>query len=172
MKGKTWILGLLFVASMNLFCQKQTEITVKTDGEEVQNITNEEEVLKLVNEIRINNHLNPFQYQKELALAANYHAEDMAVDNYFDHSTYDRVNGKLVYVCGTFERIGKYISFPYMGENIAAGKTTAKEIVDGWMNSAGHRANILNPNYKYLGVGFYFDTNSTYKYYWVQDFGG
>lgn len=172
MNGKTWVLGIFFVASLNLFCQKQEENLVKTDEEEVQSLTNEEEVLKLVNKIRIDNQLSPFQYQKELSLAARYHAEDMAVDNYFDHSTYDRQNGALVLVCGTFERIRKYISFPYMGENIAAGKTTAKEIVDGWMNSTGHRANILNPNYKYLGVGYFYNINSVYKHYWVQDFGG
>jgi len=172
MKGKTWVLGLFFVASLNLYCQKQTETPLRIDTEDAQNLALEEEVLKLVNEIRISKKLNPLQYQKGLSLAARSHAQDMAIDNYMEHSTYDRQNDKLVLVCGTFDRIKKFISFPYLGENISAGKTTAKETVDGWMNSTGHRANILNPNYKYQGVGYYYNLNSIYKHYWVQNFGG
>ncbi len=61
------------------------------------------------------------------------------------------------------------------GENIAAGYVTPQEVVDAWMTSEGHRANILNQNYKEMGVGCYYLANDTgnvnYNYYWTQDFG-
>ncbi len=60
----------------------------------------------------------------------------------------------------------------YSGENLAAGNAAVspETVVAQWMNSAEHRANILNPNFKYLSVGFVFDPNSTYKTYWSQYF--
>ena len=64
---------------------------------------------------------------------------------------------------------------PSVGENIAAGYMTAQEVVDGWMNSPGHRENILNPNYTEIGVGYYYLENDTgiinYNRYWSQSFG-
>lgn len=59
-----------------------------------------------------------------------------------------------------------------LGENIAAGNATPDAVVEQWMNSDGHRANILNPNFKELGVGYTQNDNSLYKYYWVQIFRG
>ena len=56
------------------------------------------------------------------------------------------------------------------GENIAAGYTTASSVMTAWMNSSGHRANILNTSFNKLGVGLYKDPNSMYGYYWVQIF--
>ena len=58
------------------------------------------------------------------------------------------------------------------GENIAAGHGTAAETVEQWMNSQGHRENILNPNYRELGVGYAYEDYSTYHHYWVQLFRG
>ena len=55
-----------------------------------------------------------------------------------------------------------------MGENIAYGQTSPEMVMDSWMNSPGHRANILNGNYKYIGVGHYVDGTGTN--YWVQLF--
>lgn len=57
------------------------------------------------------------------------------------------------------------------GENIAAGQTTPAQVVDAWMNSPGHRANILERAYKYIGVG-YVNSGSGYRHYWVQMFAG
>ncbi|WP_369716905.1 CAP domain-containing protein [Leptotrichia sp. HSP-536] len=59
----------------------------------------------------------------------------------------------------------------YVGENIAAGQKSPEEVMNAWMNSSGHRANILNPNYTEMGVGFTYATNSIYGTYWVQLFG-
>lgn len=59
-----------------------------------------------------------------------------------------------------------------LGENIAAGRGTPEGVVDQWMHSEGHRANILNPVFKELGVGYCCDENTEYEYYWVQIFRG
>lgn len=56
------------------------------------------------------------------------------------------------------------------GENIAAGQTSADEVMTGWMNSEGHKANILSGNFNRIGVACYSDPNSAYGYYWVQVF--
>ncbi len=64
------------------------------------------------------------------------------------------------------------VDYWYAGENIAAGYQTPAQVVDGWMHSEGHRANILNPNFKKLGVGYYYSFNGEYGAYWVQIFIG
>ena len=58
------------------------------------------------------------------------------------------------------------------GENIAAGHASAQETVEQWMNSDGHRENILNPRFRELGVGYAYEDYSTYQHYWVQLFRG
>ena len=60
----------------------------------------------------------------------------------------------------------------YGGENIAAGSSTPEAVVNQWMSSPGHRENILNGKYRYLGVGYAYDGNSEYAHYWVQLFEG
>lgn len=59
-----------------------------------------------------------------------------------------------------------------LDENITAGSDTPEGVVDQWMHSEGHRANILNPEFKELGVGYCCDENTEYEYYWVQIFRG
>jgi uncharacterized protein YkwD len=56
------------------------------------------------------------------------------------------------------------------GENVAAGYTTPESVVAGWMQSDGHRANILNPAFRDIGVGYAYGASSTYKHYWTQVF--
>lgn len=62
--------------------------------------------------------------------------------------------------------------FHYMtaGENAAAGASSPQEVVDIWMNSSGHRQNILNPKFRYIGVGYAYVPNSQYNNYWIQIF--
>lgn len=60
----------------------------------------------------------------------------------------------------------------WLGENIAAGQVSPEKVVESWMNSPGHRENILQKEYSELGVGYYFDENTKYKHYWVQMFRG
>ena len=129
----------------------------------------EQRVVELVNQARADNGLPPLKRSKKLDQAARFHAADMAQEGYFDHDTYDLVDGQLVKVCSTWDRIGTY----YKGanaENIAAGYSTPEDVVQGWLDSEGHRDNILNSYSWEIGVGFY-QGPGPYTYYWVQDFG-
>ena len=130
----------------------------------------EQEVFKQVNQIRVQNNLPPLQWMGSLSDAGRYHAADMAQDGYFDHDLYDLVGGKLQMVCAWSARIkGFYGSYRSLAENIAAGYATPADVMNGWMNSAGHKANILNPNVQQLGVGYF--EGGSYGRYWVEDFG-
>jgi uncharacterized protein YkwD len=164
------VLALFF--SLLLLGQGFKGVPKGNENVKAQNLKFEKEVLLLVNKIRVQHHLQVFRWNEDLARAARYHARDMAEDNYLEHATYDRKKNNLVKVCGTFERIEKFVQMTYLGENISAGKTNPKETVEAWMKSKHHRENILNPNYKYLGVAYYYKANTTYLHYWVQDFGG
>lgn len=134
----------------------------------------EQQVIELVNAQRLaNGNLPPLKWVDTLTDAARYHATDMGQDDYFNHDTYDRVNGALVKVCGTWDRVVGYYGSGWsaLAENIAAGYSTPEQVMAGWMNSSGHRANILNPHLREIGVGYASVTGSTYTRYWVQNFG-
>ena len=107
----------------------------------------EAEVIRLVNDIRKQNGLSPLTANWELSRVARYKSQDMVDNRYFAHNspTY-----------GTpFEMMRAFgLSFRTAGENIAYGYATPQKVVDGWMNSSGHRANILNASYKQIGVGY------------------
>lgn len=133
----------------------------------------EKEVLKFTNKERKKRGLKPFKWDEKLSYAARYHAKDMAVDDYFEHTSHDRnANGKLKEGCGTFDRIEAFVVNNYAAENISAGRTSPKAVVDSWMKSKGHRKNILNKDYTLLGIGYYYTEDSEYSHYWVQNFGG
>jgi uncharacterized protein YkwD len=128
----------------------------------------EQQVVELVNQERLNNGgLPPLKHVSALSEAARYHAADLAQDNYFSHDTYDGAGG-TTFVCNTWQRIGTYYSGA-TGENIAAGYDTPAWVMDGWMNSPGHRANILSATHREIGMGYYNAAGSSH--YWVQDFG-
>ncbi len=138
----------------------------------VVNADYEQQVLDLVNSERASNGLPPYKRVTALDEAARYHSADMGQDDYFNHNTYDRVGGNLVYVCDTWTRIGTYYTGANaMAENIAAGYRTPQEVMNGWMNSPGHRANILNADIREIGVGYAAVNGSEYTRYWTQDFG-
>lgn len=130
----------------------------------------EQEVVDLVNLERGNRGLPPYKRVTALDEAARYHSADLGQDNYFDHNTYDRAGGNLVYVCDTWTRIDTYYSGA-SGENIAAGYSTPQAVMDAWMNSTGHRNNILSTYSWEIGVGYATASGSTYYRYWTQDFG-
>lgn len=128
----------------------------------IDNVKNvEEEVLSLVNQERSKIGLKPLQMDWELARVARMKSEDMAKKNYFSHTspTYG----------SPFDMMKQFgISFRTAGENIASGQTTPKEVMESWMNSQGHRANILKPDYTHLGVGYY--RGGSYGHMWTQMF--
>ena len=122
-------------------------------------VTNfEQEVIRLVNEIRVENGLKALTYDWELARVARFKSQDMKDNRYFAHNSP---------VYGTpFQMIRNFgISFRSAGENIAKGYTAPQAVVNGWMNSSGHRANILNANFTHIGVGYVSGGN-----YWTQMF--
>lgn len=134
----------------------------------MQNLAFEQEVLRLTNEFRKEKKLKPLSLDQTLAKAADVHSENMAKQDFFSHTGKD--NSK------PWERAQKLgYESGYVGENIAAGYSSAKAVVDGWKNSPGHRANMLNPNYNEIGVGHYYLQNDTgkvnYNHYWTQKFG-
>ena len=129
----------------------------------------EQEVVELVNQERAAIGLPPLKRTQPLTDAARYHAADMVQDNYFGHDTLDRVGGVLNYVCGTWERIATFSSGA-SGENAAAGYASPEDVMQGWMDSDGHRENILSSSHWEIGVGYY-DGGGDYGTYWVQDFG-
>lgn len=118
----------------------------------------EQEVIRLVNEIRVQNGLTALQYDWELSRVARFKSQDMKDNRYFSHNSP---------VYGTpFQMIRHFgISFRSAGENIARGYPTPQAVVDGWMNSSGHRANILNAGFTHIGVGYVPNGN-----YWTQMF--
>lgn len=116
------------------------------------------QVVNLVNQERANEGLAPLASDSALARVALDKAKDMDVNNYFSHQspTYG----------SPFDMMRSYgISYSYAGENIASGQRSPQEVVTAWMNSPGHRANIMNTNFTKIGVGYYNNE-------WVQMFTG
>lgn len=99
-----------------------------------------------------------------LTSAAQAHSADMAAHDYFDHNSQD---GR-----SPFDRItAAGYRFSTAAENIAAGQRTPQAVMTSWMNSPGHKANILNCALHEIGVGYATGSSSTYGVYWTQDFG-
>ncbi len=120
----------------------------------------EQQVIDLVNEIRQNNGLQPLKANWELSRVARYKSQDMCDNRYFSHTS--PVYGS------PFQMIRNFgISYRRAAENIAKGQRTPQQVVDAWMNSSGHRANILNGSYTQIGVGYVANGN-----YWTQMFIG
>lgn len=120
----------------------------------------EQQVIELVNEQRAKNGLKALTANWELSRVARYKSQDMHDKKYFSHTspTYG----------SPFDMMKSFgISYRYAGENIAQGYKTPAAVMGGWMNSSGHRANILNSSYTQIGVGYVADGN-----YWTQMFIG
>ncbi|MCV3216720.1 CAP domain-containing protein [Plectonema radiosum NIES-515] len=125
-------------------------------------------VLELTNAQRLQAGLQPLTLNSKLNNSAQAHSEDMALHDFFNHKG---SNGSSM---GDRAKASGY-QFSRLGENIAAGYATPEDVVQGWLNSPGHRANILNPSYREIGIGYYYLANDTgnvnQNYYWTQDFG-
>lgn len=131
----------------------------------------ENRVAQLVNQERAANGLPPLKLVTALSDAARYHATDLGSEDYFQHDTHDRSGSNLQRVCGTFDRIRLwYTGWSAAAENIAAGYNSPEAAMAAWMDSDGHRGNILNPSFTEFGVG-YFSGAGKFNAYWVQDFG-
>ncbi|MEG1930675.1 MAG: CAP domain-containing protein, partial [Anaerovorax sp.] len=123
--------------------------------------TYENKVAELVNTKRREAGLQPLAINKALSKVAEKKAEDMANQNYFSHTspTYG----------SPFEMMKQFgINYKAAGENIAKGQRTPESVMTGWMNSEGHRANIMSTNYTEIGIGYVVDAKG--DTYWVQMF--
>lgn len=121
----------------------------------------EYQVVKLVNQERAKNGLKPLAVNWQLSRVARYKCNDMRDKGYFSHTS--PTYGSPFDMMKSFR-----ITYSTAGENIAAGQTTAESVMTSWMNSPGHRQNILSPNYTEIGVGY--STGGSYRYYWTQMF--
>jgi uncharacterized protein YkwD len=124
--------------------------------------TQEAAVVDLVNVERAKAGCAALRNDSRLATAARGHSTDMATRNYFSHDTPEGVSFATRITNAGYQWSGA-------AENIAAGQSDATSVMNSWMNSSGHRANILNCGYKDLGVGL--AAASGGKLYWTQDFG-
>ena len=107
--------------------------------------SDEKEVFDLINKQRTNNGLAALKNDSEVQRVARIKAQDMVDNNYFSHTspTY----------CSPFDMLKSFkISYKTAGENIA-GNSSNSSAVTAWMNSSGHKANILNSNFNYTGIG-------------------
>ncbi|HBF5909902.1 CAP domain-containing protein [Clostridioides difficile] len=123
----------------------------------------QKEVVDLVNVERAKAGLNPLTLDSSISNVATKKSQDMIDNNYFSHNspTYG----------SPFDMLKKFgISYNTAGENIAMGQKTPKEVVNAWMNSEGHRKNIMNPNFSKIGVGV--AQKSGGSIYWTQIFVG
>ena len=119
-------------------------------------------VLELVNAARAENGKTPLTLNDALCEAAQLRADEIVET--FSHTRPDGTD------CFTALREAG-ITYRTCGENIAAGQSTPASVMDTWMNSSGHRANILNGSFSSIGIG-YVNSGSGYGHYWVQMFVG
>jgi uncharacterized protein YkwD len=129
------------------------------------NTSFENQVLDLINQERANQGLAPLTLNNQLTSAARSHNQDMACNDFFSHnsptagSPFDRI-------------LAAGYDYSWAAENIAAGYAAPQDTVAGWMNSSGHRANILGSNYIHVGIGYAYWGSSTYGSYWTAVFAG
>lgn len=121
----------------------------------------ENKVINLVNVERAKAGLQPLRANWQVSRVARYKSQDMINKGYFSHTS--PTYGSPFTMMESFG-----VKFSAAGENIAMGQPTPESVMNGWMNSPGHRSNILNPTYTELGVGLAKD--STGKCYWTQMF--
>lgn len=134
--------------------------TKPADTTAIDNLSYEEQVVALVNKERAANGLSALKLNAELSKVARAKSQDMHDKKYFSHTspTYG----------SPFDMMRAFgITYRTAGENIAMGYATPQAVVTAWMNSAGHRANILNASFTQIGVGYVASGN-----YWTQHFIG
>lgn len=129
---------------------------IRLKAEASHHSTFEDQVVALVNQERAKQGLKSLQHRADVKNVAHKKAQDLINSNYFDHNSPNY--GSPFDMLRTFG-----INYRSAGENIAKGQTTPEQVMKDWMNSPGHRQNILKPEYDTIGVGFYHGA-------WVQMF--
>ncbi len=156
---KAAFLGPLAVAAIALILAGSPRPAAALDSEETA-------VLDLINQYRSANGLGTVSLNGALNNAARWMSDDMANNNYFSHT--DSLGRDPFVRLGDFG----YTYNTWKGENLAAGIDSAQEAFDLWKGSPGHNANMLNPNFKVIGIARAYSASSTFGWYWSTDFGG
>lgn len=162
--SKTYKVGLSEIINANpqfedpdlIYPGDKVTIPLKT---EVKSI--ESEVVRYTNQYRQNNGLSSVTIDWQLSRVARYKSRDMRDKGYFSHNS--PTYGSPFKMMRDFN-----ISYTRASENIAAGQNSARSVVRSWMNSSGHRKNILDPNVTHIGVGY--AEGGSYSTYWTQMF--
>jgi uncharacterized protein YkwD len=163
---------LAFASSLlavKVFAALPSPTTSSTPSQPNQSITIAQsrfdaQLLALTNEQRRRAGLPALRLSSQLGRAAQSHAGDMARNNIFSHTG---SNGSSM-----VDRVkATGYSYSAIGENIAAGDASPEATIRQWMNSPGHRRNILNRNYTEIGFGYVSAPNTQYRHLWVQVFG-
>ncbi|MGN0657005.1 MAG: CAP domain-containing protein [Ruminiclostridium sp.] len=134
--------------------------TVKATVKDLSSLSAAEAVAEIVNSERKSAGKSALTLDSKLCEAAELRAKELA--EYFSH---DRPDGSSCFT--VFGELG--IRYGAAGENIAAGQRSPQEVMEDWMNSSGHKQNILSSNFRKIGVGLYKSPDG-YGYYWVQVF--
>jgi uncharacterized protein YkwD len=147
--------------------QPSPTATAATGSESCQPSGNEafeDQLIALINQERASRGLGTLAEQSQLTSAARAHSADMACNDYFSHTALDGSS--------PFDRMARagYV-FSAAAENLAAGHGSPQAVVDGWLDSEGHRQNMLNPDYVHVGVGYALYPASEYGSYWTAKFG-
>ncbi|EGZ30305.1 hypothetical protein PHYSODRAFT_421947, partial [Phytophthora sojae] len=100
----------------------------------------------------------------KLQSAAQKHSNDMAAKNYMSHTGSDGSSMSQRITASGYQ-------WTDIAENVAAGQKDVAAVMKSWMNSAGHKQNILSKDYTMFGCGYAYSAKSSYKHYWTQDFG-
>ena len=122
---------------------------IKADESSVENIKNETKntIVQLTNAQRVEHGLKPLQWAEDASIAAQAKSDDMAKNQYFAHES--PVYGDFVGLLEAYE-----VEYHLAAENLAVGQKTPEDAVIGWMNSKGHRENILHEEMTHIGVGY------------------
>jgi uncharacterized protein YkwD len=120
-----------------------------------------QQVLDITNSERARAGLSPLRLHSQLNAAAQAHSNDMARNNFLSHTGSDGSS--------PFDRMKRHgYTVGWAAENVASGHSSPQDVMRGWMNSSGHRTNILNPRYRDIGIGYARGNQP----YWTQVFGG
>jgi len=158
--------GWRWIASIGLLCWSGiTAWGQNAVSPAVQKAQFEQKVVELTNQMRAKHGLPPLRRQENLQSAAQWMGMDMARAGYFSHT--DSQNRSIDL---RLPDLG-YTDYQAIGENLAGGQKTPGQVVTDWMNSPGHRANLLSPHFREIGVSYLAQPNSPLRRYWVQEFG-
>lgn len=161
-KGYTNIIAFGGESAISTYTANELSTLTLVDGNITKVSGTEWEVFKIVNQERKKQNLSPLRLHIQLGEVARIKSKDMHDNGYFSHTspTYG----------SPFEMMASFgLDYWSAGENIAAGQPDPANVMTSWMNSPGHKANILSTNYTHIGVGHHFGTKG-YRHYWTQMF--